>query len=313
MVNLEFCDTRNMVAYLEKPEGSEEFYQIVDFLNASNIRHALTENHNIYVSLINEFWETATARTLDNGEVEITATIDGKVKIVTEASVRRHLKLADFDGISSFPSTDIFEQLSLMGNMKKDSKGYTEVDIPLFSTMLLQGPIVQGEGSTVLVESHHTPIHVRHEGAATTDTRLDAGHGSGNIDQTHTMPHDSPLLKVNTLRSDDGSMTLQELMVFCITLSKKVESLEKDLKQTKKIYGATYTKLIKKGKKLEKTIQSSQAKRRARTVVFDDEDDLEDSSKQGRKIAAIDKHPAESSFFTLFLDYINNISIYKNI
>ncbi|GKC74693.1 hypothetical protein Tco_1120576, partial [Tanacetum coccineum] len=59
--------------------------------------------------------ETAIASTLDNGEMKITATIDGKVKIVTEASVRRHLKLEDSDGISSLPTTKIFEQLSLMG------------------------------------------------------------------------------------------------------------------------------------------------------------------------------------------------------
>ncbi|GKG19968.1 hypothetical protein Tco_0379769, partial [Tanacetum coccineum] len=32
------------------------------------------------------------------------------------------------------------------------------VDIPLFPTMLVQGPIFQGEGSTVPIESHHTPI-----------------------------------------------------------------------------------------------------------------------------------------------------------
>nr|GEZ93280.1 hypothetical protein [Tanacetum cinerariifolium] len=34
-------------------------------------------------------------RTLDNGEIKITATIDGKVKDVIEASVIRHLKLED--------------------------------------------------------------------------------------------------------------------------------------------------------------------------------------------------------------------------
>nr|GFB71471.1 hypothetical protein [Tanacetum cinerariifolium] len=90
---------------------------------------------------------------LDNEEIKIIATIDGKVKIVTEASVRRHLKLVDSDGISSFPTTDIFKHLSLMGNMKRASKGYTKEDILLFLTMLVQGPIVQGEGSTVLVES----------------------------------------------------------------------------------------------------------------------------------------------------------------
>ncbi|GJS54540.1 hypothetical protein Tco_0627902 [Tanacetum coccineum] len=43
------------------------------------------------------FWQTATVSTLDNGVMEITATIDGKVNIVTEASIKRHLKLEDSD------------------------------------------------------------------------------------------------------------------------------------------------------------------------------------------------------------------------
>ncbi|GJT58203.1 hypothetical protein Tco_0993257 [Tanacetum coccineum] len=111
-----------MVAYLKKTEGSEGFHQIVDFINASHIRYALTENPTIYVSLINQFWQTATARTLDNGEIQITATIDGKVKIVTKASVRRHLQLAYYDGISSLPTTEIFEQLSLMGYVTTSDK-----------------------------------------------------------------------------------------------------------------------------------------------------------------------------------------------
>ncbi|GKC49102.1 hypothetical protein Tco_1071847, partial [Tanacetum coccineum] len=100
---------------------------------------------------------------------------------------------------------------------------------------------------------------------------------------------DSPLLRVHTLGSDEGSMTLLELTVLCTTLSKKVESLEADLKQTKKVYGASYTKLIKKVKKLEKTVKSNQARRRAKIVVSDDEGDLEDSSKQGRMIEEINQ------------------------
>ncbi|GJX33706.1 hypothetical protein Tco_0245263 [Tanacetum coccineum] len=103
-----------MVAYLKKTEGSEGFHQIVDFLNTSHIRYALTENPKIYVSLIQQFWQIATASTLDKGEMEITATIDGKIKIVTKASIRRHLKLKDSDGISNLPTTEIFEQLTLM-------------------------------------------------------------------------------------------------------------------------------------------------------------------------------------------------------
>ncbi|GKA27590.1 hypothetical protein Tco_0713758 [Tanacetum coccineum] len=118
----EFCDTHNMVAYLLKPEGSEDFQQIVDFLNTSHIKFALTENPTIYTSLIQQFWQTASTSTLKDGEVEITATIDGQLKTITEASLRRHLKLEDADGISSLPNTKIFEQLALMGYASDSDK-----------------------------------------------------------------------------------------------------------------------------------------------------------------------------------------------
>ncbi|GJS69388.1 hypothetical protein Tco_0702229 [Tanacetum coccineum] len=188
MANLESCDKHNMVSYLQKSEGSEGFHQIVDFLNTCHIKYALIENPTIYVSLIKQFWQTATISTLENGDMEITATIDGKAKTISEASIRRHLKLEDSDGISDLPTTEIFEQLALMGfiqiflnkqkrlllphqktyiaptltqklfsNMKRTSKGYTGVDTLVFQTMLVQGQILQGEGSTIPVESHHTP------------------------------------------------------------------------------------------------------------------------------------------------------------
>ncbi|GKD72187.1 hypothetical protein Tco_1330469 [Tanacetum coccineum] len=96
-----------MVAYLQKPEGSEAFHQIVDFLNTSHIKYALIKNPKIYISLIQQFWGTATARTTDDGEVEITASIDGQVKTITEVSLRRHLKLEDSDG-TLFSLVEVF-------------------------------------------------------------------------------------------------------------------------------------------------------------------------------------------------------------
>nr|GEV11691.1 hypothetical protein [Tanacetum cinerariifolium] len=48
--------------------------------------------------------------------------VDGQVKTITEASVRRHLKLADADGISSLPTTKFFEQLALMGYVTDSDK-----------------------------------------------------------------------------------------------------------------------------------------------------------------------------------------------
>ncbi|GKG32812.1 hypothetical protein Tco_0430322, partial [Tanacetum coccineum] len=92
MANLDFFDKHNIVAFLKKPEESEGFHQIVDFLNSTHIKYALTKNPTIYVSLIHQFWQTTSA-----------STSDGRVKTVTEASIRRHLKLEDSNGISTLP------------------------------------------------------------------------------------------------------------------------------------------------------------------------------------------------------------------
>ncbi|GJX74459.1 hypothetical protein Tco_0313054 [Tanacetum coccineum] len=136
----------------------------------------------------------------------------------------------------------------------------------------------------------------------------------GSIAQTRfervpTSPYDSPLPRVNTLRSDEGNMTLLELTVLCTTLSKKVESLKAYLKQTKNAYGVAYTKLIKKVKKLVKTVKSNQARRRAKIVVSDDEEDLEDSSKQGRMIEEIDQD-AGITLVTPTKDTKKNVNTY---
>ncbi|GJZ80204.1 ribonuclease H-like domain-containing protein [Tanacetum coccineum] len=104
-----------MVAFLEKSTGSEGFHQVIDFLNRSHICYALTKKPDVYISFIKQFWRSAEATNDDNGEVQITATIDGHSKTITEASLRRHLKLDDHDSITSIPNSEIFEQLALMG------------------------------------------------------------------------------------------------------------------------------------------------------------------------------------------------------
>ncbi|GKF10714.1 hypothetical protein Tco_0048640 [Tanacetum coccineum] len=70
------------------------------------------------------------------------------------------------------------------------------------------------------------------------------------------MPHESPLLRVHSLGSDEGSLSLNELTVLCTSLVKK----------------------------LEQTIKISQARRRAKVMISDAEEDEEDSSKQGRSL-----------------------------
>nr|GEX31206.1 hypothetical protein [Tanacetum cinerariifolium] len=75
MARLAFCDYHNMIAILEKYEHNVDFHQIVDFVEASHIRYALTINPTIYVSHIHQFWSTARVETSDEG-TKILATVD---------------------------------------------------------------------------------------------------------------------------------------------------------------------------------------------------------------------------------------------
>ncbi|GKD25988.1 hypothetical protein Tco_1232202, partial [Tanacetum coccineum] len=69
-------------------------------------------------------------------------------------------------------------------------------------------------------------------------------------------------------------------------LSEKVGKLEDDLKKTKLTYSAAITKLILRVKKLEAKVKTGTARKRARVVLSEDDEDIEDdSSKQGRKLS----------------------------
>ncbi|GJR77626.1 retrovirus-related pol polyprotein from transposon TNT 1-94 [Tanacetum coccineum] len=94
------------------------FAEIVDFLRGSNLRYALTTNPTIYDSLVKQFWQTATAKTLADGTLELHATIDTIVYTITEASIRNKLQLADASGITMLPNNEIFEG---MGHMSSKS------------------------------------------------------------------------------------------------------------------------------------------------------------------------------------------------
>ncbi|GJW56781.1 hypothetical protein Tco_0103512 [Tanacetum coccineum] len=127
-----FAETRNLVAFLEKPKESNGFDGIIDFLKASSIKYALTVNPTVYESCIQQFWATAKAKTV-NWECRIQALVDKKKMIITEKSVRSDLMLEDAEGIECLPNDVIFEQLTLMGKQRKDS-GPTE-PIPDKTTM----------------------------------------------------------------------------------------------------------------------------------------------------------------------------------
>ncbi|GJU89667.1 putative ribonuclease H-like domain-containing protein [Tanacetum coccineum] len=197
----------------EQDSGSTGFHQIVDFLNTTHIKYALTENPTIYVSLIHQFWETASATTNQDGEMEITATIDGRLKTFTEASIRRHLKLEDSAGINSLSNAEIFEQLALMGT----SKGFTGVDTALFPIMLVQEEAVP--------MPHELPLHSVHS--------LGRDEGSLSLSELTILCTNLSNKKVKKLEQTVKST--QARRRFRIVVSDDKQGLEDPSKQGRKI------------------------------------------------------------------------------
>ncbi|GJS60474.1 ribonuclease H-like domain-containing protein [Tanacetum coccineum] len=115
MAQLKYCDKHNQVGFLLKPTESAGYTEIVDFLRRSKLRYALTHNPPIYDSLVKQFWQTATARTLADGTQQLNATIDTIEHTITEESVRRQLQLADASGIHMLQNEEIFEGLQNIG------------------------------------------------------------------------------------------------------------------------------------------------------------------------------------------------------
>ncbi|GKC48823.1 hypothetical protein Tco_1071568 [Tanacetum coccineum] len=116
MAHMGFCDKHNMVAFLQKPARREEFHQIVDFLADSHVRYALVTNPTIYVSLIEQFWQTATVKTLNDGEQQIIVTVDEHNFTITEASVTPPNSLqrkTRFGMVTSWREEDLIREIDL--------------------------------------------------------------------------------------------------------------------------------------------------------------------------------------------------------
>nr|GEY34654.1 hypothetical protein [Tanacetum cinerariifolium] len=97
---LTFADTRNMIAYLTRSDASEGFHQIINFLNESSIKCALT------VSDV----------------MRLQALVDKKKVIITKAIIRDALRLDDAEGIECLPNEEIFPELARIGYEKPSTK-----------------------------------------------------------------------------------------------------------------------------------------------------------------------------------------------
>nr|GEW53945.1 uncharacterized mitochondrial protein AtMg00810-like [Tanacetum cinerariifolium] len=166
-------------------DASEWFNQIIDFLNASSIKYALTVNPNIYVSCIKQFWTSVAVKKV-NDVTRLQALVDKKKVIITKATIRDALRLADAEGIECLPNKEIFTELSRMGaqvgdlssystkytspaltqkvfaNMRRVGKGFSGADTPLFEGMIVEQEVGEGTNDVNVEDVHAAGV----EGAA---------------------------------------------------------------------------------------------------------------------------------------------------
>ena len=81
------------------------------------------------------------------------------------------------------------------------------------------------------------------------------------------MPHDSPLLAGNTARSDESSVTLQELMATCTTLTKQVSDLKLELAQTKETHAQDILSLKLEIQGLKDQLATLQRRKTSKLII----------------------------------------------
>nr|GEW56461.1 hypothetical protein [Tanacetum cinerariifolium] len=247
MARLAFCDYHNMIAILEQYELNIDFHQIVDFVEASHLRYALTINPTVYVSHIRQFWSTARIKTTDEG-TKILGTVDGKPRTISESSIRRNLKLRDEEGISSLLDAELFENLTLMRyNILPNQKFSFQKECQQQSLKFLMYPIflskclkmgqfrqytrrariAQSSALPPIADEPASPIRDDSQGEdCPTDSGLEAKQDRANITKTSTLPSDSTP-RVTSLAADEGSMQqkLNELTDLCTRLQRQQDEM----------------------------------------------------------------------------------------
>ncbi|GJY33954.1 hypothetical protein Tco_0418423 [Tanacetum coccineum] len=174
------------------------FTEVVDFLKGTSLRYALTHNPTIYDSLVKQFWQTATVRTLANGTQQLIASIGSKEYTIIEASVRSKLQLANATGIHNLSDAKIYTGLATLGYV-------TEGDIVSLLPAMLAGASMD-QGNTL-------------------------GSAEASIQLKELMVLVPSLVTRVTSLEKELKDTKQTLRNAVLKLVKKVKSLEKALKR----------------------------------------------------------------------------------
>nr|GEU99836.1 hypothetical protein [Tanacetum cinerariifolium] len=257
-----YKDDHNKVAYLEKGKGWEAYEQILDFLNRSHIRYALTHRPTmVFNSLVKQFWATATVRTLEAGPSAIIATIDGTEVVVTESLIRTQLQLDDVNGLYEFTFHDVLD------GMREPTPDSLSPPFPPLSSAAV-GPTT----------SSRPPSPSRHPYVLE-----DIREGGGDFVSS---PQSNEALQTPVATAAGGAEDSAALTALSLKLDRclhRVTTLENELGITKKVLGGVVLKLVTRVKRLEGLLQQ----RKRRLVLLDSEGEDATTTEQEFDLAAL--------------------------
>nr|GEV13086.1 hypothetical protein [Tanacetum cinerariifolium] len=211
---------------------------MVDFIEASPLRYALTVKPTIYVSHFRQFWSTTRIETTEEG-TQILAIVDGIHRTVTESSLRRNLKLKDEEGISSCTPTEPhhtpFPEAQPPSYTTHSSSSLPPVTTtipavtPSETTPIRQytrrARIAQSSAFPTVADEPASPLRDVSQGEAyPTDSGFIANQDRATIAKSSTLPYDSAP-RVTSPAADEGSMQIYELIALCTSLQRKHSEL----------------------------------------------------------------------------------------
>ncbi|GKC17054.1 hypothetical protein Tco_1013836 [Tanacetum coccineum] len=94
MANIRTCNKHNMIACVEKTEHNADFHQIVDYLTGCSINYSLLVNPDLIGPWLQQFWATASLRSI-NEVPHIRAMVAGKRVLISEETIRADLLFDD--------------------------------------------------------------------------------------------------------------------------------------------------------------------------------------------------------------------------
>ncbi|GJW00109.1 putative ribonuclease H-like domain-containing protein, partial [Tanacetum coccineum] len=189
-----------------------------------SINYALTVSPTIYASYIEQFWNTATSKTVNS------------VKQI-------HAIVNDRAGYLPAPFNDTYETpchtKKVFTKMARKGVKFSGKVTPLYDSMLVPHQAPEGEGSEQPTKPQPTPSPTypsigdqppMTDSSSSHDTTQDSKDSfedtNGSEGTQVQSSHDSPLLGDHTSEKAEGGLNLEELFVLCTNLSNRVLALE---------------------------------------------------------------------------------------